>query len=672
MSPRQLPISLQWLQELHLSQDQLLTIKRYRCLMGIRGFAFWQWNQTDQSFSVHGQLCQEAGYDLDEVANFTQVQQIRGIFHLDDLERSIAIIRHHAQHNTPIHVSFRLLKKYGGHMWVTTMANSMRDENNVITDIVGVAFDASQLQITQEALRTAELRLQRIMNACNDGIWEWDARKDKMECSDRVLQHLGIQSYEEIALGARNAMQGWTRRIHSEDYPRFRKEIRKANNEQSAFDVSYRIADKDGIYRWVRTRALGIYDDNGNLLVVSGTNIDITEIKLAQDRLLHARDEAESANLSKSKFLAGMSQELRTPMNSILGYAQLFDFDSNLTAEQWENIREIRKAGEHLIQLIDDVLDLSKIESGNINLNIEPVIIADVVRDCVTLSHPQANQHGVIITTEIDDSEMLYAECDRVRLKQVLLNLLSNGIKYNRTAGWVNVKVFVHDEEELCVSIEDNGYGISEAKQRELFQPFNRLGAEKTAIEGSGVGLVITKSLVEMMGGDISVYSQEKVGSCFEIHLRRCFELTPSDVLSLDTIIQQQRNITLNIAETKTVLYIEDRSNNARLMTKLFQHIRNLRLEVAQEPLLGVYKARTLKPDVILLDISEESIEGLEVIEILKDDPDTYLIPKMAFTANFASQEVQKYDQLGVLTLLSKPINVEQLINALQIVFRRA
>lgn len=666
-----LPSSLHWLNELELTQEQLLTLKRYHCFLGIRGFSFWQWNQLTQEFSIHGELCQQAGYGYDEVQTLNHIHQIRGLFHPDDLERSIAIIRHHAKHNTPIHVSFRLLKKHGGHLWVTTMANSLRDENKIITDIIGVAFDASQLQVTQEALRTSELRLQRIMNACNDGIWEWDALNDRMECSERVLQHLGFHSYEEIALGAKNALQGWTRRIHAEDYQNFRQHIRKAYTEQVPFDVAYRIADKDGIYRWVRTRAHANYDELGQLVVVSGTNIDITEIKLAQERMQLARDQAESANQSKSKFLSGMSQELRAPMNSILGYAQLFEFDANLTQRQRKNIREIRKAGEHLLQLIDDVLDLSKIESGNVNLTIESILVSEVVQDCVALSRPQAHQSGVTINIEVDDSEPLVADCDKVRLKQILLNLISNSIKYNRKSGWVSVKVFVHDERELCISVEDNGYGITSEKIKELFQPFNRLGAEKTAIEGSGVGLVITKSLVEMMGGDISVYSQKDVGSCFEIHLQRSVETEQKEVISLDSIIEQQREISLDVSQPKTILYIENNSSNARLMTKLFQHIHNIQLEVADEHLLGVYKARILQPDIVLIDMAGQIAENLEIIKILNDDQDTRDIPKMVFVTSTSAPEVKQLEQVGVVSLLSKPINVEQLISALQMVLQQ-
>ncbi len=670
MASDRLTYALQWLQDLQLTNEQLLTVKRFRCLMGIRGFAFWQWNFTSQQFQIHGQLCMEAGYSLEEIEQLNLVPQIQSLIHRDDIDRSIAIVRHHAKHQTPFHFSCRLLKKSDGHMWITTMANSIRDKQGKISDIVGVAFDASQLHTTQEALRTAELRLQRIMNASNDGIWEWNVATKKLDCSDRVIQHLGFQSFEELEFDEGGPLQGWTRRIHADDFAHFKRQMEKAQNSRKPFDVTYRIADKNGIYRWVRTRAFGSFDDNGQLTVVSGTNIDVTEIKTAQQRLARARDEAESANVSKSKFLSGMSQHLRTPMNSILGYAQLFEFDANLTGEQSNNLKEIRKAGEHLIQLLDDVLDLSKIESGNINLNIEPVMVADIVRDCITLSHPQANQFGVTISADVDDAEPLYAECDRVRLKQVLLNLISNGIKYNRPSGWVNINVFVHDAEELCISVEDNGLGISEEKQQELFQPFNRLGAENSDIEGSGVGLVITKRLVEMMDGDISVYSQETVGSCFEIHLNRCFEWSEQEVLSLDSIIEQEREITLNVDKPKTVLYIEDNASSVRLMNKLFQHIANLNLEVADEPLLGVYKARTLQPDLILLDLEIENAEGYKIIEILNSDESINTIPKLAFTANTSSQETQRYEQLGINTLLSKPINIGQLITSLQTVFK--
>ncbi len=322
--------------------------------------------------------------------------------------------------------------------------------------------------------------------------------------------------------------------------------------------------------------------------------------------------------------------------------------------------------------MIDDVLDLSKIESGNVKLTIEPVKIPEVVQDCVALSHPQANKHGVVISTEIDESEPLVAECDRVRLKQVLLNLLSNGIKYNRTSGWLAVKVFVHDEREVCISVEDNGYGIPEDKQRQLFQPFNRLGAEKTAIEGSGVGLVITKSLVEIMGGDISVYSQKDVGSCFEIHLPRCMDDIENPVGPvLETLLDENRSIQLDIDQPKKILFIEDNASNARLMSKLFQHINNIQLDIAEEPLLGVYKARIQKPDVLLLDLSENEAETVDVLKILNSDQDTSAIPKLAFVGSSNRLQEKRLEELGVVSLLTKPINVEQLMAALQKVLQQ-
>lgn len=629
---------IEWLQHLQLTNEQIELVKQYRCLVDIHGFGFWEWNYTNQTFHCHGQLCLDAGYSQEEMDAIEHATEIRGLFYPDDLDRALAIVRQHVYHNSPIHFSFRMLKKCGEYMWVTTMATSLRDENNRITNIVGVIFDASQLRVTREALRTAELRLQRIMNASNDGIWEWSAKDKKVEFSDRVLHHLGFKSIEQLVKPGESTITAWMRRIHPEDLKAFKVEVKDCLTHRKALDFDYRIADRDGIYRWVRTRAHAKFNQKSQPVLISGTNIDITEIKLAQERLENARDQAEKANLSKSKFLSGMSQQLRTPMNAILGYAQLFEYDDNLTDDQRNNMHEVRKAGEHLIQLIDDVLDLSKIESGNITLANEPILVSEIVKDCITLSHPQANKYNVTLTAETGDTEPLFAECDRVRLKQVLLNLISNGIKYNRPSGWVNINVFFHNEDEICISVEDNGFGISEDKKDKLFQPFNRLGAEKTAIEGSGVGLVITKRLIEMMGGDISFYSQEGVGSCFEIYLKRCDDWAESDPSSLGKIMPEERKIHLSVSSPKTVLYIEDNPANIRLMEKLFRHVNNIELEIAQEPLLGVYKTRLILPDLILLDLEIPGFNGHELLEILSNDPSTADIPVVALSTNKSAE----------------------------------
>ncbi|GAB2189982.1 hypothetical protein MAH1_15900 [Sessilibacter sp. MAH1] len=634
LEPNSANHKLQWLQHLQMTNEQIALVKRYRCLVGIDGFGFWQWNYANQSFHCHGQLYFDAGYTTEDIESLENATEVRGYIHPDDLDRSIVIVRHHVQRQSPIHFTFRLLRKSGDYLWVTTIGSSIRDEHGRIATIVGVVFDATNLRASQEALREAELRLQRIMSASNDGIWEWKANNPQVEFSERVLQHLGFEHVNELVDGNESLISAWIKRIHPSDQRKFKVKLKSALKHRKFLDVDYRIADKNNVYRWVRTRANARFNAQGRPIVISGTNIDITDIKLAQSKLSAARDQAEQANQSKSKFLSGMSRHLRTPMNAILGYAQLFEYDHNLTQQQRDNMREVRKAGEHLIQLIDDVLDLSKIESGNITLTNEPTLVSDIVRDCINLSHPQANKYGVSITSEIDETEALYADCDRVRLKQILLNLISNGIKYNRPSGWVNIKVFILDENELCISVEDNGFGIAEEEKGKLFQPFNRLGAEKTTIEGSGVGLVITKNLVEMMHGAISFYTQEGVGSCFEIHLKRCDDLSEVAPETIGKILKEQRSIQLNIASTKTVLYIEDNTANLRLMEKFIEHIDNVELEVATDPLLGVYKARRLQPNLILLDLEIPGLNAPEIIEILKSDSATATIPVVALSSN--------------------------------------
>ncbi|GLS26140.1 PAS domain-containing protein [Marinibactrum halimedae] len=672
---------MHWLQCGDLTPEQRKVLLRYKCLSEVPGYAFWEWDFNRQTFINNGQLWQQAGYTVEEVESVTDAVEVRAFFHPDDVSIVLDAVREHMVSDTPIHMTYRILKKDGGYIWVTSLGQSRRDRHGLIINVSGVTFESSSMKQTQERLHESKLRHSRIMSSSNDGIWEWKSEGDRLEFSDRCWEHLGFQSLDEFMeeADAREApngpinrfLQAWVNRIHEEDFPRLQEDFSLCLQSQQQLDLEYRIAGKDGLYRWVRTRARFEFDDSGIVCRLTGTNMDITELKGAEERLSHARDAAERANQAKSDFLASMSHELRTPMNAIMGFAQLFDYDANLTDDQRENIREILKAGEHLLQLINDVLDLSKIESGNVTLSLEPVQVSSVIRDCVGLSHPLAAKHSVSLQADLDSVDDLFADCDSVRLKQVVLNLLSNAIKYNLDGGWVRVQIFPHDEDTLCISIEDNGVGISELKQKQLFQPFNRLGAENTSIEGTGVGLVITKRLVEMMGGHMTVYSQEDVGSCFEIYLksRKDWSDLPDELLAQRHL--QQKQIQLAIQSERKVLYIEDNQANVRLMHQFFQHIENVELVVAEESFLGLYKARTERPDLIILDINLPVIDGYEVLEVLRNDSITRDIPVVALTANAMSKDVARGEEAGFYAYMTKPLDIVRLAGILNEIFQQ-
>jgi len=362
-----------------------------------------------------------------------------------------------------------------------------------------------------------------------------------------------------------------------------------------------------------------------------------------------------------------MSHELRTPLNAILGYAQLFEYDLNLTQQQMANMREIRKAGDHLLQLINDVLDLAKIESGKMTVSLEPVLVSRIINEAFTLVQPQADANGIRLYSTTDNLYPHYVIADNVRYKQALTNLLSNAIKYNNIGGEVEVKLELHDGKNLRLIVRDNGKGIPANRQAEVFQPFNRLNAEFTKIEGSGVGLVITKQLVEMMNGRLDFHSKEGVGTEFWIDLPLASEWSQqqTDIIKAANYSPTQ----LSFESHKKVLYIEDNPTNIRLIQQFFDRHSCLSLDVAEEPFIGIYKARSTQPDLIILDINLPGMDGFEALNVLKNDPMTKHIPVIGLSANAMPYDIERGIKSGFFEYLTKPVDMNKLIATLNKIF---
>ena len=411
---------------------------------------------------------------------------------------------------------------------------------------------------------------------------------------------------------------------------------------------------------------------------------DNTERKLAQEErhqlnnalqlkyveLEVARSTADKANQAKSEFLSSMSHELRSPLNAILGFAQLMD--SGLpppTASQKGSIEQILKAGWYLLELINEILDLALIESGKLSMSMEPVSLQEVLRDCQTMIEPQANQRGIQMRFPKFKAPC-YIQADRTRVKQVFVNLLTNAIKYNRSEGSLDVTFRPAGKTRMHVSVRDTGQGLSAKKLAQLFQPFNRLGQEESTEEGTGIGLVVSKRLVELMGGAIGAHSTVGVGSDFWI------ELNLADPHSLILDAAEELALLPSPAQlgatVRTLLYVEDNEANMELVAQLVARRADIRLLRAVDGVRGIAMARTHLPDVILMDINLPGISGLEALGLLHADPATTHIPVMALSANAMPRDVEKGLEAGFFRYLTKPIKIAEFMLALDQGLERA
>jgi len=378
---------------------------------------------------------------------------------------------------------------------------------------------------------------------------------------------------------------------------------------------------------------------------------------------------AEKANLAKSDFLSSMSHELRTPLGAILGFAQLLESGSPPpTPSQKRSIDQILKAGWYLLELINEILDLALIESGKLSLSPEPVSLTEVMHECQVMIEPQAHKGDIsVMFTRLESPYFVTA--DRTRVKQVLINLLANAIKYNKPGGTVTVACAPRLPDSIRITVRDTGEGLAPEQITQLFQPFNRLGQEGGAEEGTGIGLVVCKRLVELMGGVIGVESTVGQGSMFWIELKRTIEPLAAHTADLALLGRDQAHMD---AQVHTLLYVEDNPANLILVEDIIARRPDIRLLSARDAIHGIEIAHASLPDVILMDINLPGISGLEALNILVEDPATAHIPVVALSANALPRDIEKGLEAGFFRYLTKPIKVNQFMDTLDTVLKHA
>jgi PAS domain S-box-containing protein len=443
--------------------------------------------------------------------------------------------------------------------------------------------------------------------------------------------------------------------------------------EALAFKASRGIEDiyeltyicKDGSRFPAVVSITALRDDYGAIIGYLLIGTDNSVRKQVELELNLAMAVAEKASLAKSDFLSSMSHELRTPLSAILGFAQLLESGTPTpTIPQKRSIDQILKAGWYLLELINEILDLALIESGKLSLSLEPISLVEVMNECRAMIEPQAQKRGISVAFP-NFTAPCYVKADRTRVKQVFINLLSNAIKYNTANGKVEVEYITSVPGRIRICVKDTGEGLSADKLAQLFQPFNRLGQEASTEEGTGIGLVMTKRLIEMMGGVIGAQSVVGSGSVFWIELSLTAERAAGEgsVTFLPLASPQARSE----PPSRTLLYVEDNPANLMLVEDLIARRPDIRLLSAKDADGGIEIARNELPDVILMDINLPGISGIKALKILARDPRTALIPVVALSANAIPRDIEKGLEAGFFRYLTKPIKVEAFMHTLDL-----
>ncbi|MBL4615686.1 MAG: response regulator [Magnetovibrio sp.] len=419
-------------------------------------------------------------------------------------------------------------------------------------------------------------------------------------------------------------------------------------------------------YYWVRTTIVPNLNAEGKPFQYTGIRTEITENKTLEANLALSKIEADNSNQAKSEFLSSMSHELRTPMNAILGFAQMLEFNPKepLTQNQKTSVTHIMKGGQHLLDLINQVLDLAKIEAGEMGLSIEDVSFGTILDECLPLIQTMADDRGIQITVKGDFHSSQKMRADHTRLRQALLNLMSNAVKYNRQNGKIIIDCRDTRSAMFRISITDTGEGISKNKQHQLFKPFSRLGAKNTEIEGTGIGLTITKKIIEGMDGRIGVDSEFGVGSTFWIELplseRKLIDVEDTGIHDADDAVKRLPDI------DGMVLYVEDNPANLQLMEMIIESIEGLSMVSAHNAELGIELAKSNKPDIIILDINLPGMDGFAALKTLQGLENTQDIPVVALSANAMPKDIRKGIEAGFNKYLTKPIKVDEVVSAIK------
>ncbi len=539
------------------------------------------------------------------------------------------------------------------HTFLVQIVPVRSDTGEVVAGML-VGLDISERKDAEEELRRAEAFLDSVVENIPNMVFVKSAEDLRFVRFNRAGEEL--LGYSRSDLLGKNDYDFFP----PEEAEFFTSKDREVLENGRLVDIAEeRIQTREKGERFLHTRKIPILDADGHPAYLLGISEDITDRRVADAQIRESKELAERANRAKDEFLSRMSHELRTPLNAVLGFAQILEIEDP-TPDQRDSIRQILGAGRHLLGLIDEVLDVSRIATGRLSLSSEAVSVTDALTEAVDLIRPLAVERGIRL--RIDDANGLHVLADRQRLKQVLLNLLSNGVKYNREGGDIIVTWTHVTPDRLAIRVADTGVGIASEAMARLFDPFDRLGAEMSDVQGTGLGLALSKGLIEAMGGTVKAESEAGAGSVFTIEL----SLAEPPVDRFEREWDGHDAPPSGVTPSRTILYIEDNVSNLRLIERIISDRPQVRLLSAMQGSLGLELARDHLPDLILLDLHLPDIGGDEALRRLRQDPATRTIPVVMISADATQAQIDRLLAAGANEYLTKPLDVKRFLQVVE------
>lgn len=630
----------------------------------------WDWNPQTHEDYLSPRWKEIVGYRDDELANIDST--FFDLIHPNDKPAVTEAVRRHFENNEPFHVEMRLRHKDGSYRWVLSRGEAQRDTQGQVVRMVGSITDITEQKHIAEQLH----QFKSTLDQTTDCVFMFDPITLRFTYANQgALNQVG---YPHTALMSMTPVD-----IKPDyDEATFRALLTPLlTNRQSSLIFETRHQHKDGHILPVEIFLQYVAPAGEPARFVAIVR-DITERKKITDELErhrehladlvlsrtadleNAKNDAVRANHAKNDFLSRMSHELRTPMNAILGFSQVLQLEQ-LHPEQHDFVMEIDRAGTHLLQLINELLDVSRIESGKMTILIQTVNLSQVVLDSIKLVESLLAEKRLSLRNNCDARAMVLA--DPIRLKQIIVNLLSNAAKYNRACGSIVLACQVLSETQLRLSVTDTGPGIAPEKMTKLFTLFERLGAENSAVDGTGIGLALSRQLAGLMNAELGVDSTPGIGTTFWLDLN----IAPNAAQISDKAHTTSASSVTDQSAKYKILYVEDNAANLRVVEAMFRHQPNMTLLSATNGEYGLQLAHRYQPDVIMLDIHLPGMDGYAVLQALLADPATRHIPIIALSADAMPLDIERGLQAGFQAYLTKPVKLNELLNLLNKALRR-